>query len=382
MELGIGVLLGLVAVAVTVTPGISNIWVAAIFWLITILYAGFLFWSQKVEILGFIASHPTVTTVAFVGMITIVASGVWINFVLPAAVRQSSADRSSTVVSIPDSELEKRRVLYADFMKQMEESWMAGLRRQKQLEEKLIALQHTMNLIDPLIPAVRVEWNNTLQDYKVFLQSVSGDKPNRSDELMSDRVREFSMYRVNFQNGLFSALFGGDYHAVKKEDVSLTVEDVLGAPKEAVDPRKARPYFVVEFAGWAETDRPVERPMHFSPQFSFRNEGDTIADRVITRFIVMAQSLGDPPLSAEPSEVHDVLPKALNTYSVAPIDLSGQPPLYLVFGLKYTGQNQLWFLKWDGFTPEGSFSPRFASASREQEQQIRKFLASRSIALD
>lgn len=154
------------------------------------------------------------------GLGALVAGGVW------AWLKDRPTAQRAEVRLSDATEQEKRR-LYADFMKLLEESWMTGLRRQRPvLEEKLRSLEHTMNLINPFIPATRGQWNNTLQDFRLFVELTATDRVNRSEALMADRVKEYSAYRANFQNGLYYELFGGEpWKPVTKAEVTLDVID-------------------------------------------------------------------------------------------------------------------------------------------------------------
>lgn len=83
MEFGLGVLLALIAVAVTVTPGINNGLVAATAWLMTVLYGFWLVERHREEVFAFIRDNPRWTTVSVAALAALVVGGLWANYVLP-----------------------------------------------------------------------------------------------------------------------------------------------------------------------------------------------------------------------------------------------------------------------------------------------------------
>lgn len=143
--------------------------------------------------------------------------------------RQKPEPPPASAVGNSQSTEPERRAAYADFMRRVDETWVSAIGRKADLDQRLAELEHAMNLIGPLIPSVRDEWNRSLQDFKKFAFSVSKDRPPRTAEVMRDRGIDFAVFKQNFQEGLFFALFGGTtFKRVSREDVkSVEMPDTL-----------------------------------------------------------------------------------------------------------------------------------------------------------
>lgn len=73
MAAAIGILLGLIALGLTVTPQIQNWWVASLAWLATGLYTVWFLWTRYAEVEAFAAQNRTLVIVGSVASIAIVA---------------------------------------------------------------------------------------------------------------------------------------------------------------------------------------------------------------------------------------------------------------------------------------------------------------------
>jgi hypothetical protein len=85
MEFGIGVLLALVALALTVTPGVQNPWWATGAWIVTGFYAIWLFTRHRPEILEAISKNPKLTTGCAAVLAALIVGAVWRNVIVPYA---------------------------------------------------------------------------------------------------------------------------------------------------------------------------------------------------------------------------------------------------------------------------------------------------------
>jgi hypothetical protein len=120
-----------------------------------------------------------------------------------------------------DPDAKEKRGLYADFMKHVDETWLSAVARKPDLDQRLVALEHTMNLIGPFIPQTREEWHRNLQDFKSFAFRVSSDQHPRSADLMRREGIDFAVFKQNFQEGIYFGLFPGGppFKRVTRDDV-------------------------------------------------------------------------------------------------------------------------------------------------------------------
>ena len=120
-----------------------------------------------------------------------------------------------------DPEAKEKRGAYADFMKNVDETWLSAISRKPDLDQRLASLEHAMNLIRPFIPKTRDEWNRDLQSFKSLAFRVSTDPHPRSADVMRQEGIDFAVFKQNFQEGIYVALFPGarPFERVTKDDV-------------------------------------------------------------------------------------------------------------------------------------------------------------------